>query len=1568
MLALFVSFVSSAFYLQHEEKSFLSWMRSTNQFYTGDEYRLRFGIFLTNSRYVKEFNTGHKNFRLSLNKFAACTPSEYKAYFGLRISRSKFFSVKSTLKTNTESLDWRDKGVVNEIKDQGECQSNYAFSLIQAIESRDAITTGTLRRFSEQNIVDCSSMTFGCNGGNPAFAFQSVIDEQNGQLCFEKDYIYTGNFGGDCKFAECPHYGSFLSATMVEEGDENDLAAKIEKYGPAYLIALGMMYLHSKNYIHRDLKPHGIYLDDYLLPKIGDFTTITRTDNKIKDIFVGTPLYMAPEVFKDETPTKAVDVYAFANIVYEIVTHKEPYDSGKKMDILRIYRNKMTGMRPKIDESVPEQYRKLIKSCWEEDPRKRPTFKEIVSMLKTDKSFITKKINEREFLKVVEEFDNMNHEYHDLYFDKVHIDYKEGKELHVDLVETNLKFYDLHEKVGEGQYGEVFQVIDIRKNSIYAAKVNRLHIEDCKYDQLKCLEREIKILSKLKSPLILKFIGFNRNDFDGEPRPTIITEFIKNMSLDKIIKLVNCGRKPKEWDDTKLLIVTYGIAAGMSHLHSLNILHRDLKPENVFLDEHLFPKIGDFGLSKEIEDDDRSNQSNSFVGTPAFMAPEIFEGLKYTKAGDVYAFGILLYEITTFDLPYKEYNAYNLSYFVVNGVRPKFNVDIPKCYKFLIEKCWHKEPKKRPTFSEIVNYLKNDEEFITDDVDEDQFLEYVKFVDDNVLDDSFKEVTLDFEELKRIQENDPLLNVPYIDINLYEKQQLIKTIDNFDICVVRNIETNAHYEAKISTIQLTKLSRSEIIHLSREVNILSKMIHPVLLKFIGYSPIDFNLHPFPVLINEMPPRKSLEYHLNLKRKGKLEEEKDDDENEEEETMNLIFIYGIANGMEFLHSHGILHRNLCPENIFLTQDLCPKIGNFGLLTKIHSIKSMTYQSTVGIKGNPSYSSPELIESGTYSETSDVYAFAMIVYELVTLNVPFKDIKNINSLYKEVVTLGRRPKIDNLGIPQFYVNLIESCWSQNPNERPTFKEIVSSLEKYAGFITRKIHKRTFKMYVNFLKNSSKKFNSKNRVVCYDDMIIEKRKDKDDIDESQSSDSECRNSSKEKTRNKDDDIEPTSFYKSKKKKEKKSTSKISSENEREKKSTSKISSENKREKKSTSKISSENKKEEKSTSKISSENEREKKSTSKISSENKKEEKSASKISSENRREEKSASIISSENKKTDKKSKSKNKRKSKNDDDDDFTPIDMPEIKDTYEPLISKLLNRECIDSINADFLKYLLNTSKQLSTSSIFTTFKKKFGEIRGDEDFLLIKVFTEKSNVSSFKEKQKELKKKQKFIIKYKAINELYHPNIGKALGFYNGNNKQQPAILFEFYSNSLKDVIQSLDDSYLVSIIYEICHAMMTAHLEDIIHRDLNPENIFVNFENHAKIMNFTSTYIMTQKEQIKLDYDVFCLSKEFLENNEFTEKVDVFAFGVIMFYILTRGKGPFLSREDILEGKKPKIPKYINRISFSIISQCLSHSQEQRPSFKQLKNFIVKNNFKLIDGIENKINFIKDHLRSNQ
>ena len=66
----------------HEEKSFLSWMRRCNQFYVGDEYNVRFGIWLANKRQVNEFNKQKKTFKVSMNKFAAYTPAEYKVLLG----------------------------------------------------------------------------------------------------------------------------------------------------------------------------------------------------------------------------------------------------------------------------------------------------------------------------------------------------------------------------------------------------------------------------------------------------------------------------------------------------------------------------------------------------------------------------------------------------------------------------------------------------------------------------------------------------------------------------------------------------------------------------------------------------------------------------------------------------------------------------------------------------------------------------------------------------------------------------------------------------------------------------------------------------------------------------------------------------------------------------------------------------------------------------------------------------------------------------------------------------------------------------------------------------------------------------------------------------------------------------------------------------------------------------------------------------------------------------------------------------------------------------------------------
>lgn len=168
-------------------------MRSTNQFYTGDEYQFRFGIYLTNSRLVKEHNKSNKRFTLTLNKFAAYTPSEYNSLFNNynKIPTTGKTKVTATL-TNTNSFDWREKGVVNEIQDMKQCNSHWAFAAIQTLESSHAILTGKLEKFSEQHLVDCVKICKGCEGGDAELSLDFIVSN-GGFVCLRSEYEYTAS-------------------------------------------------------------------------------------------------------------------------------------------------------------------------------------------------------------------------------------------------------------------------------------------------------------------------------------------------------------------------------------------------------------------------------------------------------------------------------------------------------------------------------------------------------------------------------------------------------------------------------------------------------------------------------------------------------------------------------------------------------------------------------------------------------------------------------------------------------------------------------------------------------------------------------------------------------------------------------------------------------------------------------------------------------------------------------------------------------------------------------------------------------------------------------------------------------------------------------------------------------------------------------------------------------------------------------------------------------------------------------------------------------------------------------
>ena len=296
----------------------------------------------------------------------------------------------------------------------------------------------------------------------------------------------------------------------------------------------------------------------------------------------------------------------------------------------------------------------------------------------------------------------------------------------------SLDQFEKMEEIGSGSFGKVFKVVDKQTGAIYAAKISRRKISKEDEASLHDLIREVDIISKISHPSVLKFIYFDNYDFKHQPKPVLITEYASNGSVEDFIRISHQSHSNDRFNATHGLIIMYGIASGMSYLHLHNIIHRDLKPSNILLDDYLNPKITDFGLSKveEIEGESQVYKSVSDLkGTPCYMSPEIFERYEYSKSSDVYAYGVILYELLTGEKAFIVKSSSEMIKLLKKCYRPKFTSSISDSYKKLIEECWSQEPKERPTFADIVERLKTDRGFITEEIDEDEYQKYVNYIE-----------------------------------------------------------------------------------------------------------------------------------------------------------------------------------------------------------------------------------------------------------------------------------------------------------------------------------------------------------------------------------------------------------------------------------------------------------------------------------------------------------------------------------------------------------------------------------------------------------------------------------------------------------------------------------------------------------------------------------------------------------------------------------------------------------------------------------------------------------------------
>jgi len=206
--------------------AFTFWMQKHAKSYHHDEFLKRYGIFKSNMEFIEAHNAANKSFTVAMNKFGDLTVEEFTQLFmGTKLHATSRMAT-SAPRALPVQWDWRTKGAVTHVKNQGQCGSCWSFSTTGSVEGCHFLTTKKLVALSEQNLMDCSTSqgNQGCNGGLMTQAMNYIIS--NHGVDTEASYPYTAR-DGTCHYS-ASHIGATMkSFTNVKQGDENDLQEKV---------------------------------------------------------------------------------------------------------------------------------------------------------------------------------------------------------------------------------------------------------------------------------------------------------------------------------------------------------------------------------------------------------------------------------------------------------------------------------------------------------------------------------------------------------------------------------------------------------------------------------------------------------------------------------------------------------------------------------------------------------------------------------------------------------------------------------------------------------------------------------------------------------------------------------------------------------------------------------------------------------------------------------------------------------------------------------------------------------------------------------------------------------------------------------------------------------------------------------------------------------------------------------------------------------------------------------------------------------------------------------------------
>jgi len=792
-------------------------------------------------------------------------------------------------------------------------------------------------------------------------------------------------------------------------------------------LACALFQMKSMGILHREINPRHILVNiekngsvSYKLTGLQFCKDLTKEQARS---FVGTPEYLSPQAAVEIPYSYESDIWSMGVTLYELAVGetalqvdpnfrvrtrngKEPvfpykrpidpalrdlickclvYDPDKRITSEMILEHPfLKGGKVEAPLPDPEPVPKPKKAKQNKDPKLASlSNKQLLKLIKTDFVKFIEYINATENHKVKLKCENR----------------------------TTLLPYILQSShaINRGGFGAIYRCSHEKTGEEFALKmVSVSKMTDPKIAAL--LLGEVTIMLELNldleniCPFAIRLVDYfvytnvhdTKNDLPYKNDLCLVIEYCNGGDLDDYIRKLR--RKKKDFPLEELKLIAWNSACGINEMHKRNMMHRDIKAKNILVIEDpktkelIDIKLCDYGLSKKVAEHQELNAS-TILGTLDYFAPEMYDlmtkrmageviNMNYTYKVDIWSYGVLLY----FALYGKTIMEYPGSkYAVMNQkkiVYPPVK-DVPDSYMDLIYKALTYDPAKRPSFPELLTHP-----FFT-----------------------------------------IVIIPPRLKLFPYTQEKLIGAGSSSKTNVYQCSRGSRTFAMKV--IDAGSVSKKR---LAGEIDTLTKLKNNKnVIKIYDY----FAMNNMIYLILDYCNGGDLERYVLKKETHK----------ESISTRDKSFIaYCVLNGLKDLHSRNIIHRDLHPNNIFLTLNYDDSIrnaviGDFGYARILLDNKAETTIFTA-------YKSPEMTLpdlGGVHDAKTDIWSFGMVLYFIIFGIHP--DSHPGNHKLADLLRKGN-VKYDEARAQEYpdLVDLMKKCLKVNPKSRPSAAEL---LKRQASF---------------------------------------------------------------------------------------------------------------------------------------------------------------------------------------------------------------------------------------------------------------------------------------------------------------------------------------------------------------------------------------------------------------------------------------------------------------------------------------------------------------------------------------